>query len=340
MPVNATSYGPYDAGAGANITENFWRLMARWFAQAAVAGRYLNELNPFGDSTGLQVKVDSGAAINRGAYGEWTSTPNILPIAAVGGIPGGQSRIDRIIQRNDFVNNLMQLDVLTGTASATPSPPALTQSSSMYEMLIGEIGNTANGASAAITNATTTITAGMVLDGRWKMTESGILYHERILGAAASSILLPAAGTIPQSGRTLVLDWVVPISSIAAVASILLQFNGDNTATNYTFEDLSALAAAVAGALSTTQVGIRLGIAPGTSSGAGSITSGRTEIPWYTSAQIKQAHSHSFRADASATGIQIEGGQWSGTAAITSLILSLAAANLSANTSAVLKVEP
>src|SRR5260370_39738956 len=128
MPTNANSYGPYGAGAGANITENFWRLMARWFGQAAVAGKYLNELNPFGDSTGLQAKVDTGAALIRGAYGEWTSI-SIQGLAAVGSIAAGSERYDRLIVRNDVVNNLMQVHVLTGPVCAAPnaSPPALNQ---------------------------------------------------------------------------------------------------------------------------------------------------------------------------------------------------------------------
>ena len=57
MPVNANFYGPYDAGTGANLTEDNWRKMARLWATSGIVAGQLNELNPFGDSTGLQAKV-------------------------------------------------------------------------------------------------------------------------------------------------------------------------------------------------------------------------------------------------------------------------------------------
>src|SRR5258708_1280840 len=111
MPIAMDLYYPYASGAGANVSETQWRNWAARLSPSAVIARYNNELNPFGDSTGLQVKVDTGAAWIRGEYGESTAAKT-LALAAVGGIAGGSSRIDRIVLRNDFVAKQMILDIL------------------------------------------------------------------------------------------------------------------------------------------------------------------------------------------------------------------------------------
>jgi hypothetical protein len=229
MPTTATAYGPYDAGAGANITEAFWRtFMARLSPSAVLAG-VNNELAPSGDSTGMQAKVATGAAWVRGAYGEWTSGATTLAIAAVGGIAGGSERYDRLVVRNDFVNNRMELDVLTGTAGAAPTAlrPALTQSSSVWEILLADVG--------PLNNATTTITAAMVIDGRWKMTESGILYHTAS-PTTGTSVRLPQAGSVPAGpGNKLVIEALARSSVAATLADLRLTVNGDS-GNNYAWE--------------------------------------------------------------------------------------------------------
>ncbi len=315
MPTNANSYGPYDAGAGANITENFWRLMARWFGQAAVAGKYLNELNPFGDSTGLQAKVDTGAALIRGAYGEWTSI-SIQGLAAVGSIAAGSERYDRLIVRNDFVNNLMQVDVLTGPVGVAPnaSRPALTQTSSMYEMLLADVG--------PLNNATTTITPAMVIDGRWKATESGILYFEAA-PSGVSVLNIPGAGVFPPTARELEVAWQLLTTSGVGPDFLNLRFNGD-TAAHYGFAAYSGTG--LAGA----QTVMRVGTVPGT---GGNPTTGKTRIQFpLVAATLKNVSSDTVRSDGVNAGLRgLFAGNWApgSSTAVTILNFFLSAGNFS-----------
>jgi hypothetical protein len=231
MPVNATAYYPYASGAGANVTEAQWREFTRFMMPNAALRGYLNGLNPFGDSTGLQVKVDSGAAWNYGAYGEWNSTPNTLAIAAVSGMTGAQERWDRIVCRNDFVNKFMTLDVLTGTPQASGAGevaglPALTQSASMWEIPLASVG--------PLTNVTTTITVAMVLDRRIEGSLSGpglpSLYHLQEI-FVKTSVASVTFSNIPQTYDHLALILTVVGDQAGATAGIV-RANGDTTA-NY-----------------------------------------------------------------------------------------------------------
>lgn len=115
-------------------------------------------LEPFGDSTGMQVKVRSGKAHLEGSYGSWTSTTTLAISSAP--VTAGWRRIDRIITRSDLTGGRMELDVLIGTAvngSTTPTPPALTNDSDTIEQSIGQV---------FVTQGTASVTAGMVTDER------------------------------------------------------------------------------------------------------------------------------------------------------------------------------
>jgi hypothetical protein len=306
MPTTATAYYPYDAGAGANVTEAQWRnFMARLAPSAVLAGAN-NELAPSGDSTGMQVKVATGAAWVRGAYGEWTSGVTTLPIAAVGGIAGGSSRIDSIVARNDFVNNRVELDVLTGTAGVTPAAPALTQSSSIWEILLGNVG--------PMTNATTTITAAMVLDGRWKMTPSGVL---------------------PTGYRTLRCDFDLR-GSDAATQNVYLQYNND-AAVNYKWQELYGTGTANANALSAATATPFMAQALGTGAAAGEATHGEFTIANYSGTTwMKYARIYSTYSSVISLRITF----WNQTAALTVLKVGLAAGSFLTDSRFVLRVDP
>jgi hypothetical protein len=329
MPTNANSYGPYDSGAGANITESFWRLITRWFGSTAVPRGYLNELNPFGDSSGLQAKVDTGAALIRGGYGEWTGI-TAQGLAAVGGIAGGSERWDRLVARNDFVNNLMQIDVLTGTAGASPnaSRPALTQTTSMYEMLLGDVG--------PLINTTTTITAGMVIDGRWKMSEAGILYHEVVPGAV-SSIRLPGAGTFLPFYKDIEIDYTVRSTVAALNTGMYFQANGD-TAANYISHALlgsNSLATYTNPGAAGAQAGL-IGLVPGASMTAGIVAHGTIKFTDFLQAafpHVGRGESH-FLDGANPTTSAVRNGSasWSSASAMTSIVIGLVAGNFTSST--------
>lgn len=332
MPTSATAYYPYDSGTGANITEDQWRsFMGRLHPSAVLAG-VNNELAPSGDSTGMQVKVATGAAWVRGAYGEWTSGVTTLPIAAVGGIPGGQSRIDSIIARNDFVNNRMELDVLTGTAGASPSAPSLTQSSSVWEILLGNVGS--------LTNATTTITAAMVSDGRWKMTESGILFYELSL-PAASSVVLPAAGSIPASYRDLRLRIVGRTGTSATNEALNLRINGD-TGSSYTWSALTTTGATPVGTAPTSGTSISIGNLTAATAPANLLAQIMVEIPEYANTSFIRTLASRSTYHGGGTNFQIGTffGNWTGTSALTTVTLLTGSSGNFAAGRAVMELRP
>ncbi|MEU0797183.1 hypothetical protein ABZ342_44575 [Amycolatopsis sp. NPDC005961] len=125
---------PYDSGSGSNVTEDGWRQFARHFRGDGVIRNVGSEFRPLGDSSGMQVKVPIGECWIRGNWGTSTATKT-LPIATA---HATLQRLDRVILRNDFVNNRIELDVLTGTAGSGVFP-SLTQNTVMWEIQLGQV---------------------------------------------------------------------------------------------------------------------------------------------------------------------------------------------------------
>lgn len=154
MATTIDSYMPYDAGPGSNVTEDGWRLFAKHWRgdgvlRTGTTGIINSEFAPFGDSTGMQVKVPSGECWIQGNWGR-SITTKTLPIAAAHATLG---RRDLVILRNDFVNNRIELDILTGTPNASPVYPALTKNASIWEIQLAKV---------VVGAAVVTITAGNV----------------------------------------------------------------------------------------------------------------------------------------------------------------------------------
>lgn len=128
--------------------------MARyWLATGVISGN-ANQAQVYADSSGMQVKVRTGAAWVQGHY--WESDAEVtLSIAAA---HATLSRIDRVVLRLDWTNNTMALAVLTGTAAASPSAPSLTQTfGSTWELPLAQV---------LVDPAVVTIAAGKVTDQR------------------------------------------------------------------------------------------------------------------------------------------------------------------------------
>ncbi len=158
MATPLDTYGPYDSGPGASITENTWRkIMSNSLnGGSGVLQGITNAFEVFGDSTGLQVKVKTGECWIRGAWGESTAQKT-LPIATAP-TTASHTRKDRVVLRNDFVNNRIELDVLTGTSSAgTPTIPSCTKDTTKWETSLAVV---------SVGNSVSTITAGNVDDQR------------------------------------------------------------------------------------------------------------------------------------------------------------------------------
>tara|TARA_R110000822_G_scaffold86391_4_gene201425 strand:- start:141 stop:779 length:639 start_codon:yes stop_codon:yes gene_type:complete len=111
------------------------------------------ELEPFGDASGLNVKVKSGEALIRGHYYNSTAQETLTIAAADLTNP----RIDRVVLKLDPTANSVVLTVLTGTPDPAPSAPALTQSdTNVYELSIATVAVAANATAISAGNVTDT----------------------------------------------------------------------------------------------------------------------------------------------------------------------------------------
>jgi hypothetical protein len=204
MATSLDSYAPYDAGAGADSMEATWRAMMRRVLADGVIVGVTNMFECFADSTGLQVKVKSGECWIAGQWGQSTAQKT-LPIAANA---LGITRGDRVVLRNDFGNNRIELDVLTGT---TGTPPAVTQNTSIWEISI---------ATVSVPNGDLSIDAAQVTDARvWTQTPgtapTSVTDIQNTNGTTTSGSFTTTltggtacgvAFTAPASGRVLILS--------------------------------------------------------------------------------------------------------------------------------------
>lgn len=129
MAATMDVYAPFDAGPGSSVTEDGWRSMMRRTSRSGVIRDVANSMNVYADSTGMQVKVQTGEVWAEGHWGQIASEK----IVAIATAHATLARLDRIIWRVDYVNNRVEVDALTGTAAATPAAPALTRNSSIFE---------------------------------------------------------------------------------------------------------------------------------------------------------------------------------------------------------------
>ncbi len=178
MPTSLDAYGPYDSGPGANITETTWRkIMSNSLnGGSGVLQGITNAFEVFGDSTGLQVKVKTGECWIRGAWGESTAQKTLA--IATAPTTASHTRKDRVVLRNDFVNNRVELDVLTGTSSAgTPTIPSCTKDTTKWETSLAVI---------SVGNSVSTIAVGDVDDQR--EYQGVFVKYRKVQGATAQSI--------------------------------------------------------------------------------------------------------------------------------------------------------
>lgn len=141
MAVSFDSYAPFDDGAGANVTELQWRQFMRLTVDAGlttgngVIRGVNNELLVYADSSGAQVKVKTGEVWIQGAWGTVNSEKTV-PIA-VG--HATDPRIDVVVARADYTDNVIELDVLQGTPAAVPAAPTATISGTTYEITLAHV---------------------------------------------------------------------------------------------------------------------------------------------------------------------------------------------------------
>jgi hypothetical protein len=144
------AYGPFDSGPGANFYEDRWRKMMRHMLGSAsgVIRGFDGDFGVYADSSGMQVKVRTGQCFLRGHWGE-TTTEQVLPIAAS---DATNPRYDLVVLRADFLNNLLEVAVLTGTPAASPAVPVVTQNTSVWETSLALVGVPAGATTVAASN--------------------------------------------------------------------------------------------------------------------------------------------------------------------------------------------
>jgi hypothetical protein len=136
-----------------DTSETQFSLWARNLGQGVIAGKLL-ELEPFGDGSGMNVKVRSGQALVRGHFYDSTGQETLTIAASDPSLP----RKDAVVLRlNPTANNIL-LTVLTGVPDADPSLPALTETEGgIFDLLIAEIN---------VTAGAVVISSGNVVDAR------------------------------------------------------------------------------------------------------------------------------------------------------------------------------
>lgn len=221
MATNLDSYMPYDAGPGANVTENGWRQFAKYFTGDGIKRGIANGFNTFGDSTGMQVKTDTGECTIQGQWGKSTAL-KALPIA---NNTSGANRLDLVVLRNDFVNNDIAVDVLTGSSATVL--PALTQNTSIWEVQLAVV---------TVPNGAVTISSGNVqfipqvadgwLGGQNRVNSGSSFSSETVLITSPTFALAPNTAyriiyTLRATGASTSSEWRVNIHLNSAAGTLI-----------------------------------------------------------------------------------------------------------------------
>lgn len=131
----------------------------------------------------MSVVVQPGAAWVGGVWCE-VQTNKTLPIAAP---PASGARIDRVVLRRNNATNAVELDIVQGTASGSPTPPALNRSGDIYEVSLAQV---------RVAAGATSIAAADITDERQDRSVCGTLAVGQprtiLVGTLAAR---PAAGT-------------------------------------------------------------------------------------------------------------------------------------------------
>jgi hypothetical protein len=150
------------------------------------------ELEPFADSSGMNVKVKTGQALVRGHYYDSTAQETLTIATADPTNP----RIDRVVLRLDPSVNSVVLAVITGTPAGSPSAPALTQTvGAIYELPLALV---------AVAAAAATIGPGAVTDQRVIFSPwTGSITESQISGTIAGSKIAGSITTATLPGANI-----------------------------------------------------------------------------------------------------------------------------------------
>jgi hypothetical protein len=296
--------------ATGTATEAQWELYTTANARDGIIKNQLNEYLVYGDSSGMQVKVKSGFAMLSGIGGH-NAAEGTLTLAAA---HATLNRIDRIVLHLDKTSPAqMSVKVVQGTNSATPSAPALTNTSTIVEKSLAYV---------YVGAAVSTIAADVVVDERlFSYPLSREILYDVTLASAYNTFYL---GDIPQTYRNLVVEWSLRTTGGSAAQWLTMLCNGD-TGANY--KGIITAAEVGAGAMTffniTGDTNAKIGGVPGTGFTTDVFASGRAVIRDYASAHAnKHISSHGMTTSGtSATGGCFTELDWFDTDPITALTL-------------------
>lgn len=142
-----------------------------------------NTLALFADSTGMHVKLPSGSVLLGGVRGDLASQTT-LDIATA---HASLNRIDTVVAHLDRTSPYtITYKVVTGTASGSPTAPALVNTSTITEFLIGAV---------QVDAAVSTIAAAKVIQGRIYTTDTGWFNVTSTPGVTSGSTMAVSAWT-------------------------------------------------------------------------------------------------------------------------------------------------
>lgn len=135
MSVQARDYGYFFNSNNHDRTYNA-ESFEMWLKPFFISGVFLGNFQVTAQAEpDMTVKVAPGYANLNGKPAYWPDE-NIMEIATASGVYG---RYDTIVLRRDNTNREITLDIVTGTASANPSPTPPTRNNDIFELVLAQI---------------------------------------------------------------------------------------------------------------------------------------------------------------------------------------------------------
>lgn len=153
MSVYAQEYGYFFNSTNSDRTysaDSFETWLKPFFQSGVFAGSLQVTAQPEANMT---VNVSGGYANLNGKAAYWP-TSNVLEISTASGV---YDRIDTIVLRRNNTNRTVSIEVVTGVASANPSPTEPTRTSDIFELVLAQI---------LVRRGTTEITDSVITDTR------------------------------------------------------------------------------------------------------------------------------------------------------------------------------
>lgn len=217
-----------------------------------IIGAYTNEMLPFGDSTGMQVKVYQGRAFAKGIFAKINDADagSGYYTLSVTAAHATLYRMDTIICRFNLTTGVATLMMLDGTAAALntgPLPAAITQTASTWDVVIGYV---------FVAPAVTTITANDVKDMRVfsqsLARQLGVTGYRSPIINAGGRVAQRGTSTLTAPSGTYITDRFFYVKSGTTAVHTTAQIGGETALTTALLNAGQPLASTCIGATVTT----------------------------------------------------------------------------------------